>query len=350
MSMNIWRRLDEFRLLIPAAVSASSGPVRHYYPQAPKRDLFKENYERYRQRPQEGDLTEENEEFLYKWSSLKNMAGPSPLKHAPWPRGEWTPESKRTGVVAVKLGMQPLWTKAGAMVPTTLLQVLECNVVDFIPKGLADTEKHALMIVAAKNASPYYKDEEYAEQFKRARLPIKEHVTGFQVTDDAALQPGTPLLAGHFRPGMYVDIAAKTIDKGFQGVMKRWGMKGQPASHGATKTHRKMGASGGGGDPGRIWPGKKMPGFMGNRLRWTMGLKILRVNTKHNVLYVNGSIHGRVSGFVKVKDSLIHPLSAAPPFPTYYPDEEVGEDVFDESIHNFTDPSIEYEVDQEEET
>ena len=65
-----------------------------------------------------------------------------------------------------------------------------------------------------------------------------------------------------------------SIGKGFQGVMKRHGMKGQPASHGVTKTHRKMGATGGGQDPGRIWPGKKMPGRMGGKRVTTQNLKV----------------------------------------------------------------------------
>ena len=76
--------------------------------------------------------------------------------------------------------------------------------------------------------------------------------------------------------------------------------------------------------------------------------KVLRVNTKHNILYLNGHIHGRVFGFVKVKDSLIHPLQEAPPFPTSSLEEELEEDLFDESIHRFSDPSIEYEIEEEE--
>lgn len=334
------------RLLAP--ISSTTGNVRqkHFYPKFKEVDISKENFNRFKQRPVEGDLAKENETFVYKWSQTKHMM--SPLKQAPWLKGEWTPQSKRAGVIAIKLGMQPLWTKEGKRVPTTLLQVLECNVLDFHPQGLDGSDRPGTVLVAAKNAPPYYKDEEYADLFKSVCLPVKEHITSFNVTDNAALQPGTPLYAAHFRPGMYVDIAAKTIDKGFQGVMKRWGMKGQPASHGATKTHRKMGGSGGGGDPGRIWPGKKMPGFMGDKLRWTFGLKVLRVNTKHNILYVKGTIHGRNLGFVKVKDSHLHPVSEMPPFPTYYPEEEIEEDLLDESLHNFSHASIEYEIEEEE--
>ncbi|XP_038066545.1 39S ribosomal protein L3, mitochondrial-like [Patiria miniata] len=160
-----------------------------------------------------------------------------------------------------------------------------------------------------------------------------------------AVYSGSPLYAAHFRPGMYVDCCGRTIDKGFQGVMKRWGMKGQPASHGATKTHRKMGASGGEGDPGRIWPGKKMPGHMGNKMSWTVGLKVWRVDTKHNILYVAGSVAGRKYGYIKVIDSVLpknKKVKAPPPFPTFYEDEELEEELYDEEMFNFSDASIEY--------
>ena len=69
-------------------------------------------------------------------------------------------------------------------------------------------------------------------------------------------------------------------------MMKRHGMSGQPASHGVTKTHRKMGATGGGGDPGRIWPGKRMPGRMGCKRRTVPSLKVNRKHTNY-VLYTN---------------------------------------------------------------
>lgn len=94
---------------------------KHFYPKFKEVDLSKENFNRFKQRPVEGDLTKENETFVYKWSQTKHMM--SPLKQAPWLKGEWTPQSKRAGVIAIKLGMQPLWTKEGKRVPTTLLQV-----------------------------------------------------------------------------------------------------------------------------------------------------------------------------------------------------------------------------------
>lgn len=64
------------------------------------------------------------------------------------------------------------------------------------------------------------------------------------------------------------------IDRGFQGVMKRWGFKGMPASHGVTKTHRRPGNIGSGGTKARVMPGTKLPGHMGNRWRIQKGVQV----------------------------------------------------------------------------
>lgn len=116
-----------------------------------------------------------------------------------------------------------------------------------------------------------------------------------------------------------------------------------PASHGVTKTHRRPGNIGGGGEKGRVWPGKKMPGHMGNRYRIAKGLKIWRINTKYNVLWVQGSgIPGETNSIVYIYDTKLprRRSKLAPPCPTYIPDGELPEDMYDEEVHNFSDPTI----------
>ncbi|XP_062523238.1 large ribosomal subunit protein uL3m-like, partial [Corticium candelabrum] len=155
--------------------------------------------------------------------------------------------------------------------------------------------------------------------FAKASLPVKRKLWEFRVTEDASVPVGTEIVASHFLPGQYVDVAGTTIGKGFQGVMKKHKMKGQGASHGVTKTHRKMGATGGGTDPGRIWPGKRMPGRMGCKRRTTMSLKVYRINNKYNILYVSGCIPGYNGSYVRVTDARRKPVQE-PPFPTSFPD------------------------------
>lgn len=128
--------------------------------------------------------------------------------------------------------------------------------------------------------------------------------------------------------------------------MKRHGFKGMPASHGVTKTHRRGGNIGGGGEKGRVWPGTKMPGHMGNRYRVAKGLKIWRINTKYNVLWVSGqAIPGEVNSLVNIYDTKL-PLRFPKdlPFPTYLDTEndDLIEDIYDEEVHPFSETTILY--------
>lgn len=127
--------------------------------------------------------------------------------------------------------------------------------------------------------------------------------------------------------------------------MKRWGFKGQPKSHGVTKTHRRPGSIGG-GIKHRVWPGKKMPGQMGNKWRTMKGLKIWRINTKTNTMWVSGhSVCGDPNKHVYVFDSMMfHRRPKEPHCPTFLGNEaDLPEDIYDDEVHQFKDPTIFYE-------
>jgi large subunit ribosomal protein L3 len=127
--------------------------------------------------------------------------------------------------------------------------------------------------------------------------------------------------------------------------MVRWGFKGQPASHGQTKTHRKPGSIGG-GIKHRVWPGKKLPGHMGNKWRVFRGLKIWRINTTTNTMWVSGySIPGNPNSLVYIYDTaLLHKRPNPPHFPTFTGnDAELPEDIYDDQVHQFGEPTIFYE-------
>ena len=157
--------------------------------------------------------------------------------------------------------------------------------------------------------------------------------------------------------------------------MKRWGFKGGPRSHGATKFHRKRGTIGSGRvrkfhyfysfcssnylilflnnkDRGPI-KGIKMPGRMGSNWKSLMGLRIWRINSKYNILYVQGpAIPGPTHCYVRVNDSCLpknrvnQVVDNHPPFPTFYPEdltEQLPEDRSHDELHNFAEPTIKFE-------
>jgi large subunit ribosomal protein L3 len=311
------------------------------------------------------EITGDNQAFInqaildkYGPAYVKNSTGMpyvSPLKEIVRERNEWTPRSIRTGVIARKIGVYPMWNKDGLKFYTTLLQVVDNHVIRYISPE--ECQKNygnrfgtlGMLIVGAESADPQLFTKEYCGLFQQSGTLPKVRINRFTITPDAALQPGTPLYATHFQVGQWVDVAGKTIDRGFQGVMKRWGFKGLRATHGVTKSHRRGGNIGGGGEKGRVWPGTKMPGHMGGLRRTLFGLKIVRINTKYNVIYVHGqNIAGETNNFVSIRDTFLPTkrFEAAPPFPTYYPDEAqepLPDDMFDADVHTFSEPSIYYE-------
>jgi len=209
---------------------------------------------------------------------------------------------------------------------------------------------HTEVIVGSFNEDDLSKlNEGEFGQYVKYGIPSKKKLRGFPVTKDALLPSGTPISAAHFVPGQFLMINGISKKHGFQGVMKRWGMKGQPRSHGQTKTHRKMGATGGGGSPGRIFPGKRMAGHMGGNKVTLPSVKLYRINTLYNILYVSGQIPGEVGDFVKIQDSFTwkQKFPVPPPFPTFIPDPEnvLPEDIYADEIHQYTEESFSYKGD-----
>merc|ERR1711860_437818 len=178
----------------------------------------------------------------------------------------------------------------------------------------------------ALSADPAKFTKDYCGLFTETGLMPKKKLAKFPVTPNSIIQPGTPMSAAHFTPGQYVDIRGRTMRRGFQGVIKRWGFSGGPDNIlGATKFHRRPGCIGTGRKMSRVWPGKKLPGHLGGDERKIVGLQVLRINYEHNILYLSGQcIPGETGEFVYIFDSKISTkcLTESPRFfPTCYPEE-----------------------------
>lgn len=205
-------------------------------------------------------------------------------------------------------------------------------------------ERYGCLLVGALSTDPTHFTKEYCGMFADSGVMPKAVLHRFIISPEGALPPGTPLTVSHFKVGDSIDVRGKTMDRGFQGVMKRWGFKGQPASHGQTKTHRRPGNIGGGGEKGRVWPGTKMPGHMGNRWRILKGLTVWRINPKYNVMWVSGqNVPGDTNSLVYVFDTML-PLrrrTEAPPFPTAV-EEYTEDEIWHPDLHDFREGSISF--------
>jgi len=225
---------------------------------------------------------------------------------------ECGPYTTRTGIIAVKAGMTQDYDEWGVRVPLTVLWIDECQVVQV---KTSEKEGYTSLQLGCGAKRPKQLTSSLRGHFQAAGVPLKRHLAEFRVTPDALLPVGIELRASHFVAGQFVDVAGTTIGKGFQGVMKKWGFKGQPASHGNSKAHRSAGSIGQCQDPGKVFKGKKMAGRMGNERRTVMNCLLYKVDPVRNLLYVRGQVPGHKGNFVYVRDARLVQYAEQPPRP-----------------------------------
>jgi len=159
----------------------------------------------------------------------------------------WTPMEQRTGLLALKKGMLTMWDPWGRRMPVTVLHVMD-NVV--LGHKTRDRDGYDAVVVGYGKKDIQTPDD--VQQYRQAigycqRIGLGycvERVAEFKVTANGALPVGTLLNAAHFLPGQWVDVQGRSKDKGFQGVVKRYGFKGQSATHGTSLAHRSPGSIG----------------------------------------------------------------------------------------------------------
>lgn len=204
------------------------------------------------------------------------------------------------GILGKKIGMTQVFDDAGAQVPVTVIEVGPCVVVqrkrsetdgyDAVQLGYGDQKEHRL-------------NKAKLGHLRKAGDSLKRTLREFRVSGDSELKEGDPITAALFEGVAYVDVTATSKGRGFQGVMKRHGMSGQPASHGHTM-HRRPGCIGMRRRQGRVWKNKRLPGHMGNTQVTALNLKVQQVLTDDNVLLVRGAVPGPNGGLVVVRKAI----------------------------------------------
>ena len=139
-------------------------------------------------------------------------------------------------------------------------------------------------------------------RFAKAKLAPKKYLREFKLDSIEGLNVGDELKADVFEIGDKLDIQGTSKGKGFQGVIKRHGQARGPMGHGSMY-HRRPGSMGPTSTPGRVFPGKKLPGHMGDVTVTIQNLEVVKIDLDKNVILVKGSVPGAKGSILKVKST-----------------------------------------------
>ena len=194
--------------------------------------------------------------------------------------------------------MTRIFSDEGRAIPVTVLEAGPCPVVQ-----VKNEDRDGYAAVQIGFGAKKHKRTSRAElgHASRAGLDAAPHlIREFQAAEGEAYQPGQQLTVAMFEAGQRVRVTGVTKGRGFQGVVKRHGFVGRPASHGHPMS-RTPGSMGPGTDPSRVIKGKKLPGRMGGNRRTIRNMEIVRVDSERNLLFVKGGIPGSRNSYVLIR-------------------------------------------------
>jgi large subunit ribosomal protein L3 len=200
-------------------------------------------------------------------------------------------------IIGRKLGMTRIFEEDGRVIPVTVIEAGPCPVVQVrTDKEGRQSLQLGFGIKKAKRATKAEAGHAALASLEATPATLRE----FQLGSDSPPELGSNVTVEAFAAGDRIKITGTTKGKGFQGVVKRYGFHGGPASHGNTK-YRRPGSLGPGTDPSRVIKGKKMPGQMGNVQHTETGLTVVKVEAEKNLLFVKGAVPGPMTGIVTVR-------------------------------------------------
>jgi len=206
-------------------------------------------------------------------------------------------------VVGRKVGMTRVFTEAGGSIPVTVVEVDPNRVTQV--RGLERDGYRAYQVTSgSRRASRVTKPA--AGHYAKAGVEAGRGLWEFRLADGEGeeITVGSEIKVDIFEAGQKVDVAGKSIGKGFAGVIKRYNFAMQDATHGNSLSHRAPGSIGHCQTPGRVFKGKKMSGHMGAAQITTQNLEIVRVDAERNLLLIRGAVPGAKGGDVVIRPSV----------------------------------------------
>ena len=200
------------------------------------------------------------------------------------------------GILGNKIGMTQIFDESGNIVPVTVIKVGPC-VVTQIKTVL--TDGYNAIQIGYGNVLPKTLTQPQLGHLQKSNIQPLKYLKEYKVDNPEDFTVGQIINAESFNSGEFINISGKTCGKGFSGLQKRYNFARGPMTHGS-KNHRAPGSIGMGTSPGRVLPGKKMAGQMGNKKTSIKKLKIVQVNIDENILVVKGSVPGKPGNLVSI--------------------------------------------------
>lgn len=203
------------------------------------------------------------------------------------------------GLLGNKMGMTQIFDEAGNIIPVTILKVGPCVVTQI--KTRSKDGYDSIQIGYGSVSNKLLTQPELGHLQKSNIQPLK-YLKEFRINENNEFQIGQILNVDSFLPGQLVNIQGKSIGKGFSGLQKRHNFARGPMTHGS-KNHRAPGSIGMGTTPGRVLPGKKMAGQLGNKIITIKKLKVIQINSEENILVIKGSVPGKPGNLLSIVPS-----------------------------------------------
>lgn len=205
------------------------------------------------------------------------------------------------GLIGKKCGMTRVFTPDGEAIPVTVVMV-EPNKVTQVKTVEADGYR----AVQVTDGGARRANKPLAGHYAKASVKPGRTLREFRLSEKegADLQAGADLNVSMFKQGQYVDVTGVSIGKGYAGTVKRHHFTMGDATHGNSLSHRAPGSIGQRQTPGRVFPGKRMAGHLGNTRRTMQNLEVIRVDAERNVLLIKGAVPGAKGGRVIVRPAV----------------------------------------------
>ena len=204
-------------------------------------------------------------------------------------------------ILGKKVGMTQIFDESGLSIPVT---VIEAGPVTVIQKKTVDTDGYTAVKVGYEKIAERKLNKPDKGQFSKIKAELKKYLREFRVENVNEYEIGQEInVEDMFASGDKVDVSGVSKGHGFQGTVKRYNSHIGRWTHGS-KYHRRVGTLGAGSSPGRVFPGKKMPGHMGVERVTVQNLSVVRVDRDRNLLILKGAVPGPKGAFLEIRETV----------------------------------------------